>query len=104
MKRLQVQITDATLAKIREQVHFIARDSIENALAWEDRLLAVIEGLGYFHGHAIDEDARARIGGTTHKLVFENTYLIHYEINDTAGVIEVMNFRHGARQPRAGEP
>jgi len=104
VKRLQVQITDATLAKIREQVHFIARDSIENALAWEDRLLAVIEGLGYFHGHAIDEDARARIGGTTHKLVFENTYLIHYEINDTAGVIEVMNFRHGARQPRAGEP
>lgn len=31
---------DATLAKIREQVHFIARDSIENALAREDRLLA----------------------------------------------------------------
>jgi len=104
VKRLQVQITDTTLTKIREQVHFIARDSIENALAWEDRLLAAIEGLGDFHGHAIDEDARARIGGTTHKLVFENTYLIHYEVNDAAGVVEVVNFRHGARQPRAGEP
>lgn len=54
VKRLQVQITDATLAKIREQLHFIARDSIENALAWKDRLLTAIEGLGDLHGHAID--------------------------------------------------
>ena len=104
MKRLKVQITDVILAKIREQVHFIAQDSIENALAWEDRLLAAIEGLGEFHGHAIDEEARDRIGGMTHKMVFENTYLVHYEVNDASGIVEVVNFRHGAMQPRAGEP
>ena len=79
MRRLKVQITESTLAKIREQVHFIAEDSIENALVWKDRLLAAIEGLGDFHGHAIDEEACARI-------------------------VEVVNFRHGARQPRVGEP
>jgi plasmid stabilization system protein ParE len=104
VKRLKVQITDSTLAKISEQVHFIASDSIENALAWEDRLLIAIESLGDFHGHAIDENATDRIGGTLRKLVFENTYLIHYEINDAAGIVEVVNFRHGAREPRVGEP
>ncbi len=103
MKRLQVQIAESTLAKIREQTLFIAEDSIENALAWEDRLLAAIEGLGEFHGHAIDEDACARIGGRIHKMVFENTYLVHYEVNDAARIVEVVNFRHGARQPRMGE-
>jgi plasmid stabilization system protein ParE len=104
VNRLNVQITDVTLGKIRDQVQFIARDSIENALAWEDRLLEAIESLGDFHGHAIDEEAGIRIGGTIHKMVFEQTYLVHYEVKDVAGIVEVVNFRHGARQPRAGEP
>ncbi len=104
MKRLKVQITYAALQQIQTQVDFIARDSIENALAWEERLLIVIKNLADFHGHAIDEAARDRVGGTPHKTVFENTYLVHYEVNDTAGIVTVVNFRHGARQPRPGEP
>ena len=103
MKRLNVNVPDGVKQQIREQVQFIAHDSIDNALAWEDCLLATLEGLGDFHGHGIDENACDRLGGTIHKMVFENTYLIHYEVNEVAGAVEVLNFRHGMRLPRTGE-
>ena len=77
---------------------------MDNALAWEDRLPAALRGLGEFHGHAVDEDARERLGGTTQKMVFERTYLVHYEVDKRAGVVTVVNVRHGARRPRRGEP
>ena len=104
MKRLKVHVSPGVTEQIQEQVFYIAQDSTDNALAWEDRLLAALESLGDFHGHAIDEQAVDRLGGIIHKMVFEKTYLIHYEVNQTAGIVEIMNFRHGARRPRVGEP
>jgi plasmid stabilization system protein ParE len=84
-------------------VLYIAQDSIDNALAWEDRLRAVIEGLGDFHGHAIDDDASKELGYPVHKLVYEGTYLIHYRVDDAAHEVRVVRFRHGARVPVSGE-
>jgi plasmid stabilization system protein ParE len=103
VKRLKLKITQLALDQIREQIFYIAQDSVDNALAWEDRLLAALKGLSEFHGHAIDEDARERLGGTTQKMVFERTYLVHYEVNENAGVVTVVNIRHGARLPRKDE-
>jgi plasmid stabilization system protein ParE len=90
--------------QIREQVLYIARDSIDHALAWEDRLAAAIEGLADFHGHTIDQDASARLGYPVQRLLFEGTYLIHYRVDDAAGEVRVVRFRHGARLPRASKP
>lgn len=102
MKRRRVIVAPIVHDQIRAQVLHIARDSVENALAWEDRLRATIKKLSQSSGYAIDEAASARLGYPLHKLVFEGTYLIHFVVDE--GRVRVVNFRHGARLPARGEP
>jgi plasmid stabilization system protein ParE len=104
VKRLQVNIPPFVQEQIRAQVLYIAHDSIDVALAWEDLLRTAINAIGNVPGHAVDEDASARLGETIRKTVFEGTYLIHYRVNDATDTIEIVNFRHGTRLPRRGEP
>ncbi len=104
MNRLPVHVPRSVQEQILEQVLFIAEDSIDNALAWEQRLLSALNALGDMHGHAIDEGASERLGQTLRKVVFERTYLIHYRVDDAAGTVVVVNFRHGARLPTPHEP
>lgn len=105
MKRYGVVIPPIVQEQIRAQVLHIAQDSIDNALAWEDRLRSAIQSLGRLPGrHPVDEAASDRLGQTVHRLVFEQTYLVHYLVNDELAAIEIVNFRHGARLPRVGEP
>jgi plasmid stabilization system protein ParE len=104
VRRLRVEIARPVEDQIREQMLYIARDSVDNAFAWEERLLAAIRKLADFHGHAIDEDASQRLGSAVRKLVFERTYLVHYDVDERAGLVRVVSFRHGARRPRIGEP
>lgn len=87
------------MRQISEQVLYISRDSVDNALAWESRLLSAINELAETHGHAIDAAASERFGTTVRKMVFEKTYLIHYEVNEANRTIDVVQFRHGARRP-----
>jgi plasmid stabilization system protein ParE len=91
-------------ALIREQVRYIAERSVVNALAWESRLDAAIFGLADMPTYAVDEDASDRLGHAVRKLVFEGTYLVHYWLDEPAGIINVIGFRHGAREPQPGEP
>lgn len=102
--RCRVIYAPIVRTQIEEQVLFIARDSIDNALAWEDRLREAIDGLGAFHGYAVDEDASGRLGRVVRRLVFEHNYLVHYTVDDAAAVILIINMRHAARRPRQGEP
>lgn len=104
MKRFAVIVPPDVEQQILEYVLHIAHDSIDNALAWEDRVRAAMKAIGQTPGHAIDEDATVRAGVTIHKVVFEKTYLIFYRVNDAAGTVEIANFRHGARLPNRGEP
>lgn len=104
MKRLKVDVSDEVKLQISQQVFHIARDSISNALAWEDRLRSALNSLSDFYGHATDEEASLRLGEPVHKMVFEKTYLIHYQVNVSVGVVEIINFRHGARLPKTNEP
>jgi plasmid stabilization system protein ParE len=101
---LQVRVTEMVNSQIVEQVLYVAADSISAALNWEDRLRASIDNLGNFYGHAVDQEASERVGGTVRKFVFEKTYLVHYEVDAEAGVVYVINLRHGSRLPRTGEP
>lgn len=82
----------------------IAEDSVENAIEWEVRLAKAIKKIGEMAGHAIDEEASERLGYSIRKSVFEKTYLIHYRINRKDRAVEILNFRHGMRLPKRGEP
>ena len=104
MKQYSVIIPPDVKQQIREQVLYIAQDSIDRALAWEDRVRVSMLALGDFYGHAVDEDASERVQQTLRKTVFERTYLIHYRVDDAAGKVVVVGFRHGAREPEANEP
>ncbi|MDB5295235.1 MAG: hypothetical protein JWO31_1218 [Phycisphaerales bacterium] len=104
MRRLTVVIPPVVQEQITAQALHIAQDSIDHALAWENRLRVAIDGLGDLPGYAVDEDASDRLGYPVRKAVFERTYLIHFVVDDAAGAVRVVNFRHGARLPRRGEP
>ena len=103
MKRLPVHVVPSAEDEILRQVLYIAQDSVDSALAWEDRLRAAIRNLGVFPGYAIDDDVSKELGYPVHKLVFEGTYLVHYHVNDAAGAMRVVRFRHGAPLPRTRE-
>ena len=104
MNRLPVIVPAEVKEQIRAQVRYIARDSVDNALAWEDRVRAALDALADTHGHAVDADASERTGRELRKVAFERTYLIHYRVNAQPPSVEVVGFRHGARLPRQGEP
>jgi plasmid stabilization system protein ParE len=104
VKRLKVIVTPDAQEQMLERILQIAKDSVQNALKWEDRLRAAIGRIGELPGHAVDEDATRRLGRTVRKYVFEGAYLIHYLVNESAGTVNIINFRHGARLPRRGEP
>jgi plasmid stabilization system protein ParE len=75
VKRLAVILAPDVRAEINEQVLYIAADSVDNALAWEDRLMKAIHDLQDFYGYAMDEEASSQLGHPVRKLVFEGTYL-----------------------------
>ena len=104
MRRLTVVVAPGVQNQITAQVLHLAADSIDRALAWEDRLRKAIARVGDVPGYAVDEDATDRLGFTVHKTHFEGTYLIHFVVDAAAGVVRIVNFRHGARLPRRGEP
>jgi plasmid stabilization system protein ParE len=104
MKRCRVVTLPSAERQILRQVLFIAEDSVDNALAWEQRIRAAVQSLGEIPRAALDEDATDRLGEPIHKFVFEKTYLIHYRFVDSGRTVEILNFRHGARLPKRGEP
>ena len=104
MKRMRVIIAPSVEGRITAQVLYIAEDSIDNALAWEERLRASILAIGEAPGHAVDEEAADRVGFPVRKVVFEGTYLIHFVVDESARAVRIANFRHGARLPRHCEP
>jgi len=74
VRRLKVSVSEDVKLQIREHVLYIAEDSIDNALAWEDRVRAPINHPGDMAGHGIDEEASRRIGRTVRKFVFEKIF------------------------------
>jgi plasmid stabilization system protein ParE len=73
VKRFKVSISPDAQRQILEQVLYISNDSIDNALAWEQRVRAAMNAIGDSPGHTIDEDASGRAGETIRKIAFEKT-------------------------------
>jgi hypothetical protein len=104
VKKFRIIIAPVVQDQIRTQVLYIARDSIDNALAWESRLCLAIKDISTLPTrNPIDEQASARIGQQVRKLVFERTYLLFYRISQEKRSVDLLNFRHGARLPRGNE-
>jgi plasmid stabilization system protein ParE len=103
VKRYRVIYAPGVGDQIDEQVMFIARDSVANALAWAGRLRAAIGGLSEVSGYAVDDDVSERLGYPVRKFVFERTYLVLFVVDDDAHIVRVVGMRHGARLPREGE-
>jgi plasmid stabilization system protein ParE len=104
VRRYRVIISPTVQQQITARVLYIAKDSVDNALAWEDRRRSAVEAIGDMPGHAVDEDANDRLGYAVRKYVFERTYLVHYRVDETDGVVRIVNFRHGARLSGRDEP
>jgi plasmid stabilization system protein ParE len=104
VKRYAILIPGNVQEQIAAQVLHIAQDSIDNALAWEDRLHKAMQVFNHMPGFAVDEDASERLGITVRRYIFERSYLIHFIVDDAAGAVRIVNFRHGARLPRTDEP
>lgn len=96
MKRFRVDVPPTVATQIDRQLLHIAEDSIDNALAWEGRLRGALLAIGEAPVHAVDEDVSDRLGFPIRKVVFEGTYVIHYHVDEEAGVVRIVNFRHGA--------
>ena len=103
MNRFKVRIPNHVQDEITRQMLYIAQDSVDSAMRWEDRIRAAIMGLAEFHGHAVDDEASRRSGIVVHKLVFEKTYLVYYHVDNRANAVDVVGFRHGARLPHVDE-
>jgi plasmid stabilization system protein ParE len=104
MTRRTVNLPADVQATIDAQALYIAQDSPDRALAWQQRVDVAVRGLGDFAGFAVDQAASDRIGYPVHKLVFERAYLIFYRIDEAANAVFVLHFRHGATRPGPGEP
>ena len=99
MKRYEVIVVPEVEDQIREQVIFIARHSVDNALAWEQRLRDAIDSIGILPGYSVDIERTKRMGTEVRKMVFEKTYIVHYLVTESRKIVEIINFCHGARLP-----
>jgi plasmid stabilization system protein ParE len=105
VKKYRVLIPQVVQDQIHAQVLYIARDSVNNALAWETRLRAAFKELATLPTrNPVDATASDRIGERVRKMVFERTYLVFYRIRESNRAVDILNFRHGAHLPQAGEP
>lgn len=86
---------------IREHVHYLEcrRVSAETIERWYDVLFELVDGLSEMPGRCpVDERASERWGFEVHKLAHRK-YLIHYRIDQSRRLVELLSLTHGARRP-----
>jgi hypothetical protein len=96
-----VEITDTAFELIRSQARYIAVDCKAplNAARWLERVWDAIDGLEDTPArHNLAEEDAFKPYEVRRALVGD--YLILFTIDDAAGKVWVIGFRHGARIPR----
>jgi ParE toxin of type II toxin-antitoxin system, parDE len=99
-----VEITDTAFELIRAQARYIAVDGQAplNAARWLEQVWDVIDGLELMpsrHGLAA-EDAFVRYEV---RRALVGDHLVLFTIDEAAGKVWVVGFRHGARLPRPND-
>lgn len=93
-----VLITTKAEDSINDYTLYIAQDSLDRALAWQDRLLVQLREIGDMpRAYPVSEPDTKLAGYEVRKMVFGN-YLAFYRIDDEAKIVYVEAFSHGARQ------
>ena len=101
MTQYTVDFSDEAWGAIRDQISYIAveKKSPFNAAQWATRLYLAIETLEHLpRRFAIDRLQTLASGTDVHRMVFEQTYLAHYTVDDVELRVRVVSFRHGARK------
>src|ERR1700722_10672572 len=101
MARYTVHFTDEAWETIQAQVRYIAIESQapERASRWLTRLLDVIDALEELpKRHLVDQRQTQIHGKDVHRIVFERKFLVFYTIDENRRRVNVVSFRHGARQ------
>jgi plasmid stabilization system protein ParE len=101
----KVEFTNEAWAAVEAQVRYIAveRMAPENAGRWLVRLLAAVKTLENLpKRHRVDQRQTAATGTEIRRLVFERTYLLFYTVDDVRRRVDIVSFRHGAKENPAG--
>jgi len=97
----KVFYTDTMIEQIQDQIQHLRKERVSGATidGWFARLFDAVDSLYEWPlRHPVAEAESASRGFEIRKLNFEN-YLIHYRVNESTKVVEVLSFRHAARQP-----
>jgi plasmid stabilization system protein ParE len=89
----KVLIADSAIADLGEIVEFVSRDNPEAAARLGEKLIAQASGLGVMPTRFPFHDRRRGI----RKLTLA-PYLVFYTCDETALVVNILHFWHGARR------
>ncbi len=90
----KVLIADSAVADLQEIVEFVAEDNSEAAIRLGERLLAHAFSLGTLPQRFPLHDKRRGI-----RKMPLSPFLIFYLCDETASVVNILHFWHGARRP-----
>ena len=98
-----VHFTDEAWESIQAQVRYVAIDNNapENAARWLARLVETVDALQQMPGrHGLDEYQTQIHDIDVRRLIFERTYLLYYTIDEDHGRVNIVSFRHGAKESK----
>jgi plasmid stabilization system protein ParE len=101
MTRYSVHFTAEAWEPIQAQVRYIAIENRapQNASRWLSRLLDAIDALEQLpQRNGLDEQQTHALGVDVYRMVFERTYLVFYTIDPKLSRVNIVSFRHGAKQ------
>lgn len=100
MKKYKIEIVDSAVAEIENYVYYIARDSVQNALNWQQEVEAKIYSLDTLPTRcAIAEESRY-FDFEVRQLVIGNYRALFRIEND---VVQILHFRHGSMNRKLNE-
>ena len=89
----KVLITDSALADLQEIIQFVSLDNPEAAARLGEKLIAQVSGLGVMPTRFPFHERRRGIRKMTLA-----PYLVFYICDNTAHVVHILHFWHGARR------
>ena len=96
--RYRIEYSPKAYAEIAAIFAYIAQDSVDNAEAMVDKIVAAIDLLGTVSHRQRVFDPLGRLGGEVFSLPVP-PYMVFFRISEELLVIQIARIRHGARRP-----